>query len=105
LNKAGLIGPQTARWAEAMVEQRGIEGLRVLMGLLALSKRYPAEQIERACQVATSHGAYRLRTIRELIGRQGQSQEQFEFIDEHPIIRSLAEYGQVVQQSITEKWA
>lgn len=105
LAKAALIGPQTARWAEAMVQQRGIEGLRVLMGLLALAKRYPCAQIERACQVATSHGAYRLRTLRELIGRQGQNQEQFEFIDEHPIIRSLAEYGQVVQRSITEKWA
>ncbi len=105
LSKAALIGPQTARWAEAMVQQRGIEGLRVLMGLLALSRRHSCEQIERACGVAASHGAYRLRTIRELIGRQGQGQEQFEFIEEHPIIRSLAEYGQVVQKSITEKWA
>jgi len=105
LSKAALIGPQTARWAEAMVQQRGIEGLRVLMGLLALSKRHSCEQIERACGVAASHGAYRLRTLRELIGRQGQAQESFEFIDEHPIIRSLAEYGQVVQQAITEKWA
>jgi len=76
-----------------MVRQRGIEGVRVLLGLLALSKRHPADAIERACETALSHGAYRLRTIRALIQRQSDRQEQFEFIEEHPIIRSLSDYS------------
>ena len=106
LNKASLIGPQTGRWAEQMVQQRGIEGVRVLLGLLALSKRHPAGTIERACETALSHGAYRLRTIRELIQRQGDRQEQFEFIDEHPIIRSLSDYGDLVHTAFhEEKWS
>jgi len=67
LNKASLIGPQTGRWAEQMIQSRGIEGIRVLMGLIHLSKRHPADAIERACETALGHGAYRLRTIRELI--------------------------------------
>ena len=32
LNKVSLIGPQTAGWAEAMLQHRGIEGVRVLRG-------------------------------------------------------------------------
>jgi transposase len=96
LSRASLIGPQTGRWAEQMLQQRGIEGVRVLLGLLSLSKRHPADTIERACETALSHGAYRLRTLRELIKRQGDRQEQFEFIDEHPIIRSLSDYGDLV---------
>jgi len=96
LSKASLIGPQTGRWAEQMVQQRGIEGVRVLMGLLSLSNRHRADAIERACETALSHGAYRLRTIRKLLQRQGDRQEQFEFIDEHPIIRSLSDYGDLV---------
>ncbi len=95
LNKAGLIGPQTGRWAEQMIQQRGIEGIRPLMGLLSLANRHPARAIEQACEAACTHGAYRLRTIRELIKRQGDRQEQFEFMDEHPIIRSLSEYAQL----------
>jgi len=102
LNKASLIGPQASRWAEQMVEQRGIAGVRVLMGLLSMAKRHRSGQIERACEIALTHGAYRLRTIRELIKRQGQLQQQFEFIEEHPIIRSLSDYGELVHTAFQE---
>jgi hypothetical protein len=88
-----------------MVQQRGIQGVRVLMGLLNLAKHHPGNQIENACEIALTHGAYRLRTIRALIKRQGGKQEQFEFIDEHPIIRSLSDYGDLVHTSFTkEPW-
>lgn len=103
LNKISLIGDQASRWAEQMVHQRGVEGVRVLMGLLSLSQRHPCEAIEQACEIASTHGAYRLRTIRELIKRQGRRQEQFEFIDEHPIIRSLADYGDLVHAAFSEE--
>lgn len=106
LNRARLIGPQTGHWAEQMLQQRGIEGVRVLLGLLSLSKRHPADAIERACETALSHGAYRLRTLRALIKRQGDRQEQFEFIDEHPIIRSLSDYGDLVHAAFhKEQWS
>ena len=70
-----------------MLQQRGIEGVRVLLGLLSLANRHPAEAIEQACETALTHGAYRLRTIRELLKRQGDRQEQFEFTagtSDHP---------------------
>lgn len=96
LDRASLIGPHTGRWAERVIQQRGIEGMRSLMGLLNLSRRHAADAIEQACETACTHGAYRLQSISKLIGRRSDRQEQFEFIDEHPIIRSLAEYGQMV---------
>jgi len=102
LRKADVIGAHTGAWAAQMVHQRGIEGVRVLMGLLNLAKRHPCDRIEQACELASTHGAYRLRTIRELIKRQGDRQEQFEFIDEHPIIRSLSDYGDLVHTAFTE---
>jgi transposase len=102
LQKAGLIGPQTGRWAEQMVAQRGIEGVRVLLGLLSLAKRHPGDAVERACEIASTHGAYRLRTIRELIKRQGTRQDCFEFLQEHPLIRSLRDYGELVQMAFEE---
>ena len=106
LNKASLIGSRTGQWAVQMVQQRGVQGVRVLMGLLNLANRHPYDRIEQACEIALTHGAYRLRTIRELIKRQGDKQEQFEFIDEHPIIRSLSDYGDLVHMSFTkEPWS
>lgn len=103
LNKTSLIGAATGRWAEQMIRQRGVEGVRVLMGLLNLAQRHPSESIEEACEIAATHGAYRLRTIRELLKRQGDRQEQFEFLQEHPIIRSLTDYGELVHAAFNEE--
>ncbi len=103
LGKAGRIGPHTAQWAAQMIHQRGLEGVRVLMGLLSLAGRHPGERIEQACALASGHGAYRLRTIRALIRRQDRRQEQFEFIEEHPLIRSLSDYGAWVHTALTKE--
>jgi transposase len=102
LRKASLIGTETDRWAQAMLEQRGIQGVRVLVGLLSLTHRHSDQQIEQACRIARSHGAYRLRVIRKLIKRQAPVQEEFEFTTEHPLIRSLGEYGQLVLNAFQE---
>lgn len=107
LEKSGRIGPDAGRWAAAMLQERGIEGVRVLQGLIVLAHKHPHERINRACQVALSHGAFRLRTIRRLIKRDADGADvQGElpgagFIDEHPIIRSLADYGRLVHRAFT----
>ena len=85
-----------------MLQARGIEGVRVLLGLLALTKQHDAEAIERACEVAFSHGAWRLRTIRQLLKRDAPEQETFDFLDEHPIIRPLSDYGKLVSTSFQQ---
>jgi len=103
LNKVSFIGPQTAGWAEAMLQQRGIQGVRVLVGLLSLTNQHAAESIEQACQTARSHGSYRLRAVRALLDRQGDQQEQFEFTQEDPIIRSLGEYEDLVKTAFTKE--
>jgi transposase len=102
LDKASLIGPHTQGWAEAMLQNRGIAGVRVLQGLLGLAQRHPCGSIEKACEIAQTHGAYRLRVVRELIKRQGAKQELFDFIDTHPIIRSLSDYGELVRNAFEE---
>jgi transposase len=105
LSQAKVIGKHTAAWAEAMIGARGIEGVRVLQGLLSLAKRHATERLEQACEVALSYGSYRLRTIRELLKRQAPKQEQFEFMDRHPLIRSLAEYTELVHASFQKEGA
>jgi transposase len=100
LSKASAIGPQASRWAEAMLHARGIEGTRVLQGLLSLTKKHPSEALENVCEIALSHGCFRLRTIRQLLSRQAEKQQPLPFLDEHPIIRPLDDYAAVVAQAI-----
>jgi Mu transposase-like protein len=54
LARARRLGPNSTRWAESVVESRGVEAVRVLMGLLSLANRYPVAAIERACGIASS---------------------------------------------------
>lgn len=103
LSKVRSIGPKSSQWGMACLARRGIEGVRVLQGLMNLTHRYRAESIEKACEVAHSHAAYRLRDVRTLIDRQASTQEQFEFAEEHEIIRSLSEYQQWVHSAFTKE--
>jgi transposase len=101
LSQVGRTGPETRDWAAAMLKTRGIEGIRVLMGLKQLGDQHPCEQIEAACRIAHASGAYRLRIVRELIQRRAaHHHQQFEFIAEHPVIRPLETYSEFVQAAL-----
>jgi len=100
LRRASLIGTHADQWAQAMLQARGIPGIRVLVGLLNLTHHYDSNSIDKACEIALTHSAFRLKTIRGLIQRGGPKQQELEFIDEHPIIRSLSDYEAIVKRSI-----
>lgn len=105
LRKVSLIGAHSQRWAAAMLLERGIAGVRVLVGLISLTHRYDSNHLERACQVALTHQAFRLRAIRELLKRGGGQQEPFSFLAEHEIIRDLSSYGRIVRASVRQESA
>ena len=92
LRQTASIGPHTKAWTEAMVSARGVEGVRVLVGIKAIAGKHASETIEEACRVALLHGAFRLRTIRTLIKKGSDAEQlQMDFIEEHPIIRPLSD--------------
>ncbi len=100
LSKVAAIGPHATDWAQAMLEARGIVGVRVLQGLLSLSGRHPWAEIDRACEVALSYRAFHLRPIRQLIRRDAARQQPLAFLDEHPIIRPLEDYGRWIRAAL-----
>ena len=100
LSRVRIIGQHTHEWAEAMLHIRGIEGTRVLQGLLSLTNKHSAEALEKACEIALSHDAFRLRTIRTLLSHEAAKQQPLAFIDEHPIIRPLNDYAAVVAAAL-----
>ena len=105
LGQVDRIGPRARAWAEAMLNSRGIEGVRVLMGLISLGNQSSRPAVERACEVALSHGAYHLRSLRQLIKQQNpvSIQQTFAFASEHPIIRPVADYGQWLNEALTRQ--
>jgi transposase len=102
LRRIGLIGPQAQAWAQAVLRERGIAAVRVLLGLLSLRQRHLPREIERACRIASSHQSWRLQSLRRLIQDPSSAeQSSFEFASEHPIIRPVADYGQWVRCALS----
>jgi hypothetical protein len=69
----------------------------VLQGLASLRRKYSYQSIEKACELAVSHGAYRLRDLRRLISEPTR-QNTFEFLEEHPLIRDISDYGTFIRR-------
>ena len=94
LRKTLCIGAEASLWARAILDERGIEGIRVLQGFIHLAKKYPARAINQASKTALQAGMFRLRPLRELIKRNA-AQGELEFAESHPIIRPLSEYQEL----------
>jgi transposase len=102
LGRAARIGPKAGIWARAVIEERGVQGIRVVNGLLSLTARHSPARVESACELALTHGQYRLRALRELLA-QPVRQENFGFMEAHPLIREMVEYGKLLKVSFRKE--
>jgi hypothetical protein len=62
-----------------------------MQGLLQLAEKHPASALEKTAQAATHHGAWRLRDLKRLLELPANV-VQMDFLDTHPLIRSLDAY-------------
>jgi transposase len=94
MRQIAAIGPNSKAWSQLVIASRGVQGVRVLVGLKALAGKHTYAELERACGTAVSHNACRLKTIRNLLKRPApQEQLPLPFIEEHPLIRPLSDYS------------
>jgi hypothetical protein len=103
VQKAIRIGPKCGAWADAALGQRGVEAIRPLYGLLALSRTHTSIRIDQACETALAEGRYRLRDIKVLLDAPPPAQETMSFLEEHPLIRDMDEYGRFLQDLYPER--
>jgi transposase len=95
LGRARLLGSAAGTWAEHLYKNRGPQSLRVLQGLLALAEKHPVSKLNEACQLALTHGSWHLSELKTLLARPS-AQEEFAFIQSHPLIRDLHDYHNLV---------
>lgn len=100
LEKVRFFGPHSLRWAEGALVEHGVRGMRIIQGLLALGRHYDEAAIEAACDTAWRSRAFRYRIVKRLLERRRAQQQTMAFLDEHPVIRPMEEYGEFVKKSI-----
>lgn len=91
LKRCARLGDHCGLWALEVIAGRGAPGIRVLQGLVHMSRKFSCRDIDRACEMALVHGAYRLTDLRRLMTRPSQ-QQTLDFMQNHPLIRDMREY-------------
>ncbi len=109
IRKVSRFGVHCGLWAVEVLAQRGAPGIRVLQGLNALARKYTNRAMDQACEQALGMSSFRLEEIKGLLARTDHcQQENFEFIDKHPLIRDMSEYTQILEllapQQPTERY-
>ena len=70
----------------------------MLQGFLSLAGKHRCDDINKACKEALAYGAFKLKELKKLL-TDSETQTQFEFTQQHPVIRDMSEYGQLVKVS------
>lgn len=95
VERLGLLGASCQGWAQSLVDIRGPEALRTLMGLWGLSKNHSGAALNAACRSAQASGARRLKDIKRLLSEPA-GPRQMTFAESHPLIRDLNIYSEFI---------
>ena len=96
LRRLEYLGPEVSAWAQAMLQNRGIPGTRVLNGLYQLAQKHSAEDLRKACRIALKFGDFHLNGVKRHLVARPSWQPQFRFTSEHPLIRPVEQYENIV---------
>jgi hypothetical protein len=78
-------------------------GVRRILGVLSLAKKYGAAAVDEACTAALEMGVQEYRFVRRYLERSPQAPLSLQQVD--PLIRELVQYRDLINQKIrtTEK--
>jgi hypothetical protein len=78
-------------------------GVRRILGVLALAKKFGPALVEQACAVALELGVREYHFVRRYLERQPPLPLTLQQVD--PLIRELVQYRDIIQQRIKESEA
>jgi transposase len=94
LQRLNRVGAECAIWGEVMLLNRGLEGIRVLQGLLSLRKKYSPEQLNAAARLAVNQEVFYLKDFKALLTTTEEN-PSLNLVEVHPYIRKLSSYQQL----------
>jgi hypothetical protein len=85
------VGPAVKQWADAALAARGVRAIRLIQGVLGLTRRHPRERILAAVTEAYAHQHFRYQTIRRLVERT-PAPPRPTLVTDDPTIRPMTQY-------------
>jgi transposase len=91
VGRCARVGPALQQWAEAALAARGVRAIRLIQGVLSLTRRHPRERVLAAVTDAHRHQHFRYQTIRQLVERTPVRLTRALAADD-PAIRPMTQY-------------
>jgi len=91
LGQCERVGPPLRQWADAALAARGVRAIRLIQGVLQLTRRFPRERLLAAVRTAHAHQQFRYQTIRRLVEAAPLPAVPVLLADD-PAIRSMTQY-------------
>jgi transposase len=91
VGQCARVGPSLAQWAQAALATRGVRAIRLIQGVLGLTRRHPRERVLAAITHAHAHQHFRYQTIRQLVERTPTSPRPT-LVTDDPAIRPMTQY-------------
>lgn len=92
LGQCERVGPTLRTWADAAVAARGVRAIRLIQGVLQLTRRVPRERLLAAVEAAHAQQQYRYQTIRRLAEAAPRRIPSVRIADD-PLIRPMTQYA------------
>jgi transposase len=100
LCRAGRAGPHIGTLCQAIHRQQGEVGVRRILGVLSLAKKYGAAAVDEACAAALEMGVEEYRFVRRYLERCPQAPLSLQQVD--PLIRELVQYRDLINHRTKE---
>ena len=100
LARARRAGTQIGTLCQQIHYQDGERGVRRILGVLALAKKFGIAAVEDACAAALELGVSEYRFVRRYLERRPQAPLTLQQVD--PLIRELVHYRDLIQQRLQE---
>ena len=99
LRRAGHAGNQIGVLCVAIYQRQGEAGIRRMLGILSLAKKYGTAALEDACAAALEIGVPEYRFVRRYLERR----PQLTLRQVDPLIRELTEYRDFINLKTKEQ--
>ena len=91
VGRCARVGPALKHWADAALAARGVRAIRLIQGVLGLTRRHPRERVLAAVTEAHTHQHFRYQTIRRLVERT-PAPSRPTLVTDDPAIRPMNQY-------------
>jgi hypothetical protein len=92
LGRCERVGSPLHHWAEAALAERGGRAIRLIQGVLGLTRKYPREAVLRAATTALTHRLFRYKHLERLATHAAPAQPPLPLVADDPSIRPLTDY-------------